>query len=281
MLPALAGGTLGGLLGQAGDTLAMPRNALMDALGLPQQGSQLLSQMFGADPNDPLTQLGGAFTEMATDPLSYLGFLGGAAGGALRGADALGDATRLQRATMAAGGANAANDFRFGTEQLKRLARPGTLDDMMEAGPRVGVYNRNPGRNTAGEIGNSITPDVAFAGIEQTGKGRGAMGRARQSQMDLNRGANDMMMADSLGQYNTPFEGNTMALPGMMMDPMSALRATDIAQFNPQDAQTALTPLLEALKRSAAREAELSPWEMAAIGGSGAGALGAGIYSGM
>ena len=279
MLPALAGGTLGGLLGQASDATGFFRNQLMDALNQPRQGSALLEKWLGADPNDPLTQLGGAFTEMATDPLSYAGFLSGAVGGALRGADALGDATRLQRAAGAAGAANTANDFRFGSESLQRMARQVTPDDVAAAGPRVGVYNRNPTRITASELGGSVSPDVASAGIAGTGKG--AMGKARANQMGMNAPANDMMMGDALSMYDAPFEGQTMAMPGMMLDPQSALRGNMLAQMNPDDAMQGINPLIEALKQRMARQQELSPWEMAALGGAGAGAVGAGIYSGM
>lgn len=279
MLPALAGGTLGGLLGQAGDVMAEPRNALMDALGLPQQGSALLSQVFGADPNDPLTQLGGAGVEVATDPLSYLGFLSGAMGGAVRGADALGDVTRLGRAAEAAWSANAANGFRFGTESLNRLGRAVTPDDVAAAGPRVGTYNRNLTRTTAGEVGGSVGRDVATAG--KAGTGRAAMGKARESQMAANRSANDMMMGDAMSMYDAPFEGQTMALPGMMLDPQSPLRSNILAQMNPDDALQGINPLIQALTQQASMRGQMSPMEIAALLGAGGGAVGAGIYAGM
>src|SRR5262245_47831989 len=99
MLPALAGGSLGALLGQAGEAMAYPRQQLMQALGLPETGTELLQNLLGADPNSPLTQLGGAGVEMATDPLSYLGFLGGALRPLFqtaRGIDRAGDVATLQ-----------------------------------------------------------------------------------------------------------------------------------------------------------------------------------------
>lgn len=77
----MLGGAGGGLLGQMGDILSMPRRSLMHLLGMPDTGTELLHQTFGMDPDSLLTKGLGVGAEMALDPLTYAGIpLGGALG---------------------------------------------------------------------------------------------------------------------------------------------------------------------------------------------------------
>lgn len=73
-MSALAGGA-GGLMGQIGNVLSAPRRFAWDALGLPEDGSQLLAQTFGMDPESGWTKALGMGAEVALDPLTYAGFL--------------------------------------------------------------------------------------------------------------------------------------------------------------------------------------------------------------
>jgi hypothetical protein len=100
------GGTLGGVLGAAGDALSAPRRMLMNAVGLPESGTELLSKHLGLQADNPFTQGLGFLLEMATDPLSYaggaLGRLGGRAAGAALGSNL--EAKALARGPGFAGG---------------------------------------------------------------------------------------------------------------------------------------------------------------------------------
>lgn len=77
MNPYLAGtgvgAGLGGMLGQVGETLSMPRRALMSMLGLPDSGAQLASDLTGMAPDSIGSKLLGFTAEAALDPLTYLG----------------------------------------------------------------------------------------------------------------------------------------------------------------------------------------------------------------
>lgn len=296
MMPALAGGSLGALLGQASDTLGEPRRQLMNALGLPEQGSELLSAILGMDPNDPLTQLGGAGVEMATDPLSYLGFLGGAMKPLMAGAgaaDKLGDVSTLGRAAMSANAANEANGLRLGTEQLGRMGGAFGVDDMMAAGPRTGLYNRDLMGKSVNPLtppspipatSTTISPDVQKVSAATTSKKSPIIAKrnARDAQMGANVTANDEMMGKASAAYNDPFENQGFALPGMMLSPQNPMRGNIMAQLNPQDAMAGIEPLLAQMGQAggAAAAQGLSPWELALLTGAGGGAVGGGIYAG-
>ena len=282
MWPAIAGGSIGALLGQASDALSYPRQQLMQALGLPETGSALLQQLLGADPNDPLTQLGGAGVEMATDPLSYLGFLGGALRPLFQtasGIDRMGDVATLQRAAQQAKLANEASGMGLWNESLQRMGRAVTPDDVAAFGPRSGLYARNPTRTTAMEAGNTVSPNVMQAG----GQGRGAINQARQAAMAQNASYNDQILGAAMDAYDEPFAygpGQTMALPGMMLSPQNPMRSNILARLNPDDALAGIEPLMASMSQAAARQGQLSPWEMALLSGVGGGAIGGGIYAG-
>src|SRR5215831_9883122 len=82
------GGVGGGMLGQIGEGLSLPRRALMKALGMPESGTELLHQTFGMDPESVLTKALGFGAEMALDPLTYAGMGLGSLGGKFAGRSA-------------------------------------------------------------------------------------------------------------------------------------------------------------------------------------------------
>lgn len=82
---AAGGGVFGGLLGTVGDALSAPRRWLWDALGLPEEGSQLAADVFGLDKEGGLAQALGFGAEVLGDPLTYAGGLLGKLGGAAAG----------------------------------------------------------------------------------------------------------------------------------------------------------------------------------------------------
>lgn len=91
-LGAGAAGLAGGALGQIGGVLSAPRRAVWGALGLPEEGRQVLGQYAGMDPDATSTHLLGAGLEMAGDPLTYAMMgLGGVAGALAPGAEAAGE----------------------------------------------------------------------------------------------------------------------------------------------------------------------------------------------
>lgn len=85
-LPTGLGAGVGGLLGQLGDAMSAPRRMAWNAVGLPDTGEQLMTQL-GMEPGTPITALLGMGAEMIGDPLTYVGGLAGKAG------SMIGDAT--------------------------------------------------------------------------------------------------------------------------------------------------------------------------------------------
>lgn len=74
---AAGGGVLGSALGQVGDALSMPRRALWRALGLPETGSELVSNTLGLDPGGFGATALGMGAEILGDPLTWAGALAG------------------------------------------------------------------------------------------------------------------------------------------------------------------------------------------------------------
>lgn len=72
-LAGAVGGGVGGMLGQLGEGLSLPRRMLWRSVGLPDHGSEVLSQNLGMDPESIWTQALGMALEMGGDPLTYAG----------------------------------------------------------------------------------------------------------------------------------------------------------------------------------------------------------------
>lgn len=71
------GAGLGGLLGQLGDALSAPRRAIWSALGAPEHGNELVSNLTGLDKDSPWAHALGLGAEVLGDPLTYAGgFIG-------------------------------------------------------------------------------------------------------------------------------------------------------------------------------------------------------------
>lgn len=100
---AALGGVAGGALGAVSDTLQIPRRGLMQLLGLPEDGTELVSNLTGLDPESPWTKALGLGAEVATDPLTYLGGTIGRAAGGVAGRGL--EAAALARGPRYAGGA--------------------------------------------------------------------------------------------------------------------------------------------------------------------------------
>lgn len=66
------GSGAGAILGTVGDVLSAPRRGLMNLLGLPESGSEMLANA-GMDKDSFWTHALGTGLEMLTDPLTYLG----------------------------------------------------------------------------------------------------------------------------------------------------------------------------------------------------------------
>lgn len=62
-----------GLLGQISDVASAPRRALWSMMGLPEEGTEAVSQILGMDPASPWTQALGFGAEVLGDPLNLLG----------------------------------------------------------------------------------------------------------------------------------------------------------------------------------------------------------------
>lgn len=62
-----------GLLGQLSDVASAPRRAVWSMLGLPEGGTEAVSQLTGMDPESPWTKALGFGAEIAGDPLNLLG----------------------------------------------------------------------------------------------------------------------------------------------------------------------------------------------------------------
>lgn len=90
------GSGAGAVLGTVSDVLSAPRRGLMNLLGLPESGADLLHQATGMDQDSFLTHALGTGFEMLTDPLTYLG-------GAIGRLGAKVFAPGLERAALARG----------------------------------------------------------------------------------------------------------------------------------------------------------------------------------
>lgn len=164
------GGAVGGALGQLSDTLSYPRRFLWhDLLGLPERGSEVLSQYGGMDPNSLLTQLGGMGLEMAGDPVTWAtmglgGLAGGVEGGALAARAGLegeiASQTALRDAAEAAMAQHADEIARIGAQQEGRFAQLGNVVDV-------------PGLATGAERTFTANYDpIAAYQMQQAGLGR-------------------------------------------------------------------------------------------------------------
>jgi hypothetical protein len=77
MMSNIAAGALGGLIGQIGDIFSEPRKRLWSAVGLPESGAKLVSDVTGLDQGGALAQSLGAGVEVLGDPLTFaLGLFG-------------------------------------------------------------------------------------------------------------------------------------------------------------------------------------------------------------
>lgn len=84
-LGALGGAGAGGLLGQLGDVMSAPRRAVWRTLGAPEEGNELIAQLFGLDADSGLAKGLGLGAEMLLDPLNIVGAgLGALGGGGMR-----------------------------------------------------------------------------------------------------------------------------------------------------------------------------------------------------
>lgn len=81
--PQAGGAALGGVMGQLGDAMSAPRRYLWSQLGLPEEGNKAVSSVLHSltgndyDSENPLMRALGFAAEMAGDPLTYSGMLGG------------------------------------------------------------------------------------------------------------------------------------------------------------------------------------------------------------
>lgn len=83
---ALGAGAGGGMLHVLGEALGAPRRALWNALGGPDTGEELVSNLGLADRRSALARALGLGAEVLLDPLTYVGALPGLVGGARLGA---------------------------------------------------------------------------------------------------------------------------------------------------------------------------------------------------
>jgi hypothetical protein len=178
MLEAL-GMVGGGLLGQVGDALAMPRkllwsgaNALYNAATgssgeAPESGTELLGRL-GMDPDSPWTKALGFGVEALTDPLTYAGGLLGRAGGAA--------AKGLGGASEGGGAFSAMRNLRGGVGVVKNVkaVTPEIADEVASVAARGGAK------------GLTISPDNRFIG--------------RQAVASANPAANSRRVGE-LGRY--------------------------------------------------------------------------------
>lgn len=286
MMGALGGMAAGALGGQLFDQLGMGREAVLGLLGRQlagkegvNSGSALLRALGLTDPGSLGDTLGGFGVDVLADPMTWLGLAGGGlAEGLARPTPlaAAGGAGRLQGAARAAGAANAATGKELGVEGLKRLGTAVTPEAVAAGGPRVGTYGQSLARKPGGmERGSNVPMDVRMAGA---GQGRKAAGQAREALMGRNAAANDTLMQDALAAYQDPYQGQTMALPGMMLSPQNPARGNPLMMMEPSAALAGLDPLAAA---GGPGGGQLSPLEIAMLLGSLGGAVGGGVYAGM
>lgn len=255
------------------------------------QGSELLAAM-GADPEGGLARLGGFGLDTLADPMTWLGMAGGAALPAAAGTafERGGGLEAMKAAADAAVASNARKGISLAPEQLRRVGRAVTPDDVTRAGPREALYARNPTRQTGMEAGSTVPENL----MQPLGPGPGAGTRrqiadARQLALDENAGANDAMLEMALEKnYGNPAavddaQRNIMSLPGMMLSPQNPLRDNFLMQMEPSAAQAGIDPLLALMQSGGFQRPSqaMSPWELAMLGGTGAGAIGGGVYAGM
>lgn len=173
-----AGAGLGGLLGQVGDTLSYPRRELWKALGLPEYGHQVLEQYAGMDPESYLTKGLGMGLDIAGDPLTYAGMIGGGLGGAaapgiMAGAEGVAEAAPAAVGAFLADESGAANLTKLGellgvTEREYAPAFYSRLNQAAETLPAktdaVSALNKIKGAGVKGEeIQYTGLPDMLGA----------------------------------------------------------------------------------------------------------------------
>lgn len=312
LMAGLGGAAAGGLLGQLTDALGAPRRAVMGLVGQGltgrddiESGSALLEAM-GASPGGLASSLGGFAADTALDPLTYAGMIGGALAPSMlenksalmaigAGGSEADGAVLMQKAAQMAGASNEARGLTLGTEpkQLARLGRAVTPEDVAAASPRTGLYGRNMTRTTGMEANSTVSPNVASPPGLGAGATRPKLNAARAGQMASNATANDAMLEGAQGAYNDPFQGGTgglaggaspgspFTLPGQLLAPDNPARGNLLMQMEPHAAQQGIDPLLAQLVAGQGRKQGMSPLELAMLGGSGAGALGGGVYAGM
>lgn len=203
------GGAGTGALGQLGGILSAPRRGLwgavaggLGAMGIgdgvaPESGADLLSQTFGMDPSSVWTQGLGMAAEVVTDPLTYMGMLGGGPlgklWGAASGAEAslADDAARMAVARRAAqqglvdrAAAEAGTQARF-LDQAAGLQAMDNFPSMVGGRTRayqsfddaLGSSMTNAGMGTIDEQGRLVTLGAGTPEYASVQPVRGAGGR--------------------------------------------------------------------------------------------------------
>lgn len=180
-----------GILGTIGDVLSAPRRMLWGALGGPEHGNQLMSQLFGMDENSGVAKGLGFGAEMLLDPLNMIlaaPLLKGAMGASRAGAGAM-EALNAAKAAEAAGaagaagaasrigggGATAAREALLLQEQgnvARQLAKEATMAQDLG---RADLLGMSMGQTKAFQ---QATPET-IAAFEAAGLGRGTPGTMR------------------------------------------------------------------------------------------------------
>lgn len=122
MIEALGTGVgtfLGGTLGQVSDALSAPRRYAWNALGLPEEGAELVANLTGMDRSSALAQALGLGAEILGDPLTYAGSVLGGVGGRVARMPWNAESNLARKlASLEAAGASADDALRSATKSI-------------------------------------------------------------------------------------------------------------------------------------------------------------------
>lgn len=295
-----AGGVAGGILGQLDPVLGAPRRAIQgmvgSAIGAPeaQSGSELLKAMFGVDPQSAEGQFGGMAADMAMDPLTYLGALGGGGAGVLSGEGAiakeLADLDKIEAGTQAAMARNGAMESyspvgQMGMTPLDSMLPENVSGMMPEASrtfPNAGAMEPADPRMAQGIKNNPFLRQTAAA---NPGMARADLGDVRSKIMSGNGNANTGLLTDAMSSLpeewqqmgGTSEQGRPQFNASAMLDPSEDYQQSPLANMSPEMGMSGIEPLRARLVRELESQGQLSPTQKAAILGIGAGSIGGGV----
>lgn len=283
------------MLDEIMQALSAPRRAAWGAMGLPEEGSAALQQLFGMDPDDPLTKVLGGGAEFLGDPLTWATLGGGAAG--LLGGRALAGA-------KAAAAGRTAKIAGLGAEMGEMEQLAGRFAGAAQQQAKAPTYFRPPGdvfdQGTRLPPLNYTSPSDLFSLPTRSNAGDEAIGALRQR---LRPGFNQVTadaqaagvpkadyLADLIGTRDAGIErGLRSDVAQSMLEP--SVPYSSLLRDASTKSQGTLADLLQQLQglqnpqsmgllEEGFARPGMSALEKAMLGGTAAGSIGGGIYAG-